>query len=58
MNDKILNYIELRKNGNLKEYLKYHPENIKDYSSYRNRIHDLSNQLYDNYKNCYIFKFA
>ena len=56
MNNDFLNYIELRKNGNLKEYLQYFPEFSKSFNDYRNKIHILSNELYNNYKNCYIFK--
>jgi len=56
MNNDFLNYIELRKNGNLKEYLKYFPEYLKSFDGYRNKIHNLSNELYNNYKNCYVFK--
>tara|TARA_Y100000389_G_C17405388_1_gene487720 strand:- start:97 stop:1158 length:1062 start_codon:yes stop_codon:yes gene_type:complete len=56
MNNNFLNYIELRKNGNLKEYLKYFPEYSKSFDEYRNKIHNFSNELYNNYKNCYVFK--
>ena len=56
MNNDFLNYIELRKNKNLKEYLKYFPEYSKQFDEYRNKIHKLSNELYNNYKNCYVFK--
>jgi hypothetical protein len=56
MNNDFLNYIELRKNGNLKDYLQYFPEYSKSFNDYRNKIHILSNELYNNYKNCYIFK--
>lgn len=56
MNNDFLNYIELRKNGNLKEYLRYFSEYSKSFDEYRNKIHKLSNELYNNYKNCYVFK--
>ena len=56
MNNHLLNYVELRKNGNLKEYLKYFPENSKLFESYRNKVHSLSNDLYNNYKDTFIFK--
>ena len=56
MNNDLLNYIELRKNGNLKEYLKYFPEYSKIFDNYRGVIHNLSNELYNNYKDCFIFK--
>ena len=56
MNNDFLNYIELRKKGNLKEYLRYFSEYSKQFDEYRNKIHKLSNELYNNYKNCYVFK--
>lgn len=56
MNNDFLNYIELRKNGNLTEYLKHFSEYSKQFDEYRNKIHKLSNELYNNYKNCYVFK--
>ena len=56
MNNDFLNYIVLRKKGNLKEYLRYFPEYSKSFDEYRNKIHKLSNELYNNYKNCYVFK--
>ena len=56
MNNNLLNYIELRKNGNLKEYLKYFPEHSKIFIDYRNKIHNLSNELYNNYKDIFVFK--
>ncbi len=56
MNNDMIHYIELRKNGNLKQYLKYFPEKNKLFNEYRNTIHKLSNELYTNYKNIYVFK--
>jgi len=56
MNNNLLNYIELGKSGNLKEYLKYFPEHSKIFEGYRSKIHNFSNELYNVYKNCYIFK--
>ncbi len=56
VNNDMIHYIELRQNGNLKDYLKYFPEKNKLFTEYRNLIHKLSNELYTNYKNIYIFK--
>ena len=56
VNNELLNYIELRQNGNLIEYLKYFPEKSKLFERYRNKIHKLSNELYNSYKNLYILK--
>ena len=52
----LITYIELRKNGNLNDYLSYFPEKNKIFNSYRDKIHILSNELYNNYKNVFIFK--
>ena len=56
MNNNLLNYIILRQNGDLDEYLKYYPEHKKLFGDYRLEIHNLSNKLYNCYKNCFIFK--
>ena len=55
-NTDILTYFELRKNGNLKEYLKYYPEKSKIFNTYRDNLHGLSNELYSEYKNIFILK--
>tara|TARA_B100001093_G_C26856409_1_gene1027639 strand:+ start:135 stop:1193 length:1059 start_codon:yes stop_codon:yes gene_type:complete len=55
-NNDLLNYIELRQNGNLKKYLKYFPEHCSLFHKYREKIHKLSNNLYSEYKNAFIFK--
>ena len=51
-----LTYLELRKNGNLKEYLKYFPENSKVFEEYRNKLHILSNKIYSTYKDLFVYK--
>lgn len=51
-----LTYLELRKNGKLKEYLKYFPENNYHFNNYRSKIHQLSNELFHNYRNLFIYK--
>ena len=52
----LIQYIELRKNGNLKEYLNYYPEKNKLFNNYRDKLHILSNELYNNYKDVFIYK--
>jgi len=52
----LISYIELRKNGNLKDYLNYFPEKNKLFLSYRDKIHILTNELYSNYKELFIYK--
>ena len=56
MNNHMLNYIELRRNGNLKKYLRYFPEHQHLFNNYKEKIHTLSNDLYTTYKNVFIHK--
>ena len=56
MNNHLLNYIELRQNGNLKKYIRYFPEHQHLFNNYRDKIHDLSNELFLTYKNVFIYK--
>ena len=39
MNNDFLNYIELRRNGNLKKYLRYFPEHSHLFNNYKEKIH-------------------
>ena len=55
-NNVSLNYIELRKNGGLDKYLKYFPENKKEIENTRDKIHEMTNELFMIYKNIYIYK--
>ena len=56
MNNHLLNYIELRRNGNLKKYLRYYPEHQHLFNNYKEKLHDLSNDLYTMYKNVFVHK--
>jgi hypothetical protein len=56
INDKSLMYFELRKNGNLKEYLNYFPEDGENFSSSRDFFHNLKVKLYDTYFSLYVKK--
>ena len=51
-----LSYLELRKNGKLKEYLQYFPEHNHHFYNLRSKIHKLSNELFHNYRNLFIYK--
>jgi len=55
-NNDLICYLELRKNGNLKRYLKYFPEKRNIFQDYKDKLHRLSNNLYSTYKNIYIYK--
>jgi hypothetical protein len=49
-------YISLRKEGKVKAFLDYYPENKKEFSQFRDQIHVFTNTLYMNYVSCYIKK--
>jgi hypothetical protein len=49
-------YLCLRKEGKVKEFLKFYPENKKDFSIFRDQIHLFTNTLVSNYISCYIKK--
>lgn len=49
-------YLSLRKEGKVKEFLKFYPENKKDFSLFRDQIHLFTNTLVANYISCYIKK--
>lgn len=49
-------YLYLRSQGKVKDYLKYYPESKRDFSKYKNDVHRFTSTLYDNYHNCYVKK--
>jgi len=49
-------YLALRQEGKIAEYLKYYPEQKKVFNQYRNLMHDYTNQLFENYMKCYVKK--
>ena len=49
-------YLCLRKEGRVGDFLKYFPENKKDFSNFRDQIHLFTNTLFSNYVSCYIKK--
>jgi hypothetical protein len=49
-------YISLRKEGKVKDFLKFYPENKKEFSVFRDQIHLFTDTLYSNYISCYIKK--
>ncbi len=51
-------YIVLRNQGKVADYLKYYPEEKKDFELFRKQIHNFTNSLHVNYINCYIKKSA
>lgn len=49
-------YLCLRKEGKVKDFLKFYPENKKDFSAFRDQVHLFTDTLYNNYVSCYIKK--
>jgi hypothetical protein len=49
-------YLTLRKEGKVSEFLKFYPENKNELSMFRDQIHLFTSTLYDNYVSCYIKK--
>ena len=55
-NNKYLNYISLRQQKVLKEYLTYFPEDIDEFELYRNNFNHIKVRLYDRYVSRFIKK--
>lgn len=49
-------YLLLRKEGKVGEFLKFYPENKKDFSGFRDQVHLFTDTLFNNYVSCYIKK--
>jgi len=49
-------YLSLRKEGKVKEFLKVYPEYKKEFFEFRQQIHLFTNTLFSNYISCYIKK--
>ena len=49
-------YLCLRQLGKVGEYLRFYPENKKEFSLYRDSLHTFTTILYQNYISCYIKK--
>jgi hypothetical protein len=49
-------YLCLRKEGKVKDFLNFFPENKKDFSGFREQLHLFTDTLYSNYVSCYIKK--
>ena len=49
-------YLHLRKEGRLPEFLKYYPENKQIFSECRDKVHMFTNTLHQNYLACYVRK--
>jgi hypothetical protein len=49
-------YLCLRKEGKVTDFLKYYPENKKELSNFRDQIHLFTHTIFTNYISCYIKK--
>jgi len=49
-------YLSLRKEGKVKDFLDFYPENKKEFSGFRDQVHLFTDTLFGNYKSCYIKK--
>jgi len=55
-NNPCLNYLTLRNSGHLTAYLKMFPELRYVYDEYRTKLHDITQQIYQYYRNVFISK--
>ena len=49
-------YLSLRKEGRVGDFLKFYPENKKEFSTFRDQVHLFTETLFSNYVSCYIKK--
>jgi hypothetical protein len=49
-------YLCLRKSGKTSQYLHYYPESNKEFAGFRDKVHEFTRKLRDNYISCYIRK--
>ena len=49
-------YLALRKEGKVADFLKFYPENKKEFSSFRDQVHLFTSTIFANYVSCYIKK--
>jgi hypothetical protein len=49
-------YLQLRKDHGIDEYLKYHPQHSRAFRQFRDRLHDYTQRLYDAYIAHYVKK--
>lgn len=49
-------YLSLRRQGLVREFLKYYPEYCDEFNRYRSQVHTFTKQLHMNYIGCYVKK--
>ena len=47
-------YLCLRRDDRVKEYLKFYPESSKKFNDFRKHVHNFTQNLYENYISCYV----
>lgn len=47
-------YLSLRNEGKVKDFLKFYPENKKEFSTFRDEVHLFTDTLYTNYCSCFV----
>ena len=55
-NNKLYNFIKLKKEGNLLDYLNFYPEYKKQFYKYNLLFNKMINELHDTYKSIFIYK--
>ena len=55
-NNKCMGYLSLRKNGNLKEYFKYFPEDRHSFNEYRDKFKLIVDRLFISYQRVFVQK--
>ena len=54
----VAQYLQLRKDRAIDEYLKYHPQHSRAFRQFRDRLHDYTQRLYNAYIEHYVKKHA
>ena len=54
----MVQYLQMRKDHGIDEYLKYHPQHSRAFRQFRDRLHDYTQRLYDAYIAHYVKKDA
>uniref|UniRef100_A0A6C0HYI7 T4 RNA ligase 1-like N-terminal domain-containing protein n=1 Tax=viral metagenome TaxID=1070528 RepID=A0A6C0HYI7_9ZZZZ len=49
-------YLCLRQQGKVRDYLNFYPENKKEFSFFRDNLHTFTTALFQNYLSCYVHK--
>lgn len=47
-------YLTLRKEGRVSEFLSFYPDFAQDFTTYRDQVHEFTSKLHSNYCECYI----